>query len=58
MLVKQVPGGMLSNLESQLRANKQDKIDLVKDEIPKVRKDFGYPLVMPASQIVGAQLSS
>ena len=44
MLVKQVPGGMLSNLESQLRANKQeDKIDLVKDEIPKVRKDFGYP---------------
>ena len=57
MLVKQVPGGMLSNLESQLRANKQeDKIDLVKEEIPKVRKDFGYPpLVTPASQIVGAQ---
>ena len=57
MLVKQVPGGMLSNLESQLRANKQeDKIDLVKDEIPKVRKDFGFPpLVTPASQIVGAQ---
>jgi len=57
MLVKQVPGGMLSNLESQLRANKQeDKIDLVKDEIPKVRKDFGYPpLVTPVSQIVGAQ---
>ena len=57
MLVKQVPGGMLSNLESQLRANKQeDKIDLVKDEIPQVRKDFGYPpLVTPASQIVGAQ---
>ena len=57
MLVKQVPGGMLSNLESQLRANKQeDKIDLVKDEIPKVREDFGYPpLVTPASQIVGAQ---
>jgi oxaloacetate decarboxylase alpha subunit len=57
MLVKQVPGGMLSNLESQLKANKQeDKIDLVKDEIPKVRKDFGYPpLVTPASQIVGAQ---
>ena len=57
MLVKQVLGGMLSNLESQLRANKQeDKIDLVKDEIPKVRKDFGYPpLVTPASQIVGAQ---
>ena len=57
MLVKQVPGGMLSNLESQLRANKQeDKIDKVKDEIPLVRKDFGYPpLVTPASQIVGAQ---
>ena len=57
MLVKQVPGGMLSNLESQLKANKQeDKIDLVKDEIPKVRKDFGYPpLVTPASQIIGAQ---
>ena len=57
MLVKQVPGGMLSNLESQLRANKQeDKIDLVKDEIPKVREDFGFPpLVTPASQIVGAQ---
>ena len=57
MLVKQVPGGMLSNLESQLRANRQeDKIDNVKDEIPLVRKDFGYPpLVTPASQIVGAQ---
>jgi len=57
MLVKQVPGGMLSNLESQLRANKQeDKIDLVKEEIPKVREDFGFPpLVTPASQIVGAQ---
>jgi pyruvate/oxaloacetate carboxyltransferase len=48
---------MLSNLESQLKANRQeDKIDLVKEEIPKVRKDFGYPpLVTPASQIVGAQ---
>ena len=57
MLVKQVPGGMLSNLESQLKANRQeDKIDLVKEEIPKVREDFGYPpLVTPASQIVGAQ---
>ena len=57
MLVKQVPGGMLSNLESQLRANRQeDKIDKVKDEIPLVRRDFGYPpLVTPASQIVGAQ---
>ena len=57
MLVKQVPGGMLSNLESQLKANKQeDKIDLVKNEIPRVREDFGFPpLVTPASQIVGAQ---
>ena len=57
MLVKQVPGGMLSNLESQLKANKQeDKIDLVKEEIPKVRRDFGYPpLVTPVSQIIGAQ---
>ena len=57
ILVKQVPGGMLSNLESQLKANKQeDKIDLVKNEIPRVREDFGFPpLVTPASQIVGAQ---
>ena len=44
MLVKQVPGGMLSNLESQLKANNQeDKIDLVKEEIPKVRKRFWLP---------------
>ena len=57
MLVKQVPGGMISNLETQLKSNRQeDKIDQVKNEIPKVRKDFGYPpLVTPASQIVGAQ---
>jgi len=57
MLVKQVPGGMISSLETQLKSNKQeDKIDLVKNEIPKVREDFGYPpLVTPASQIVGAQ---
>tara|TARA_Y100001970_G_scaffold253905_1_gene329135 strand:- start:8784 stop:10145 length:1362 start_codon:yes stop_codon:yes gene_type:complete len=57
MLVKQVPGGMISNLESQLKSIKQeDKIELVKNEIPEVRKDFGYPpLVTPASQIVGAQ---
>ncbi|HIE48816.1 MAG TPA: pyruvate carboxylase subunit B [Gammaproteobacteria bacterium] len=57
MLVKQIPGGMLSNLESQLKANNQeDKIDLVKEEIPRVRKDFGYPpLVTPVSQIIGAQ---
>jgi|TARA_B110000438_G_C15820832_1_gene654394 oxaloacetate decarboxylase alpha subunit len=57
MLIKQVPGGMISNLESQLKANHQeDKIDLIKDEIPRVRRDFGYPpLVTPASQIIGAQ---
>ena len=57
MLVKQVPGGMISSLETQLKSNKQeDKIDLVKNEIPEVRKDFGYPpLVTPASQIEGAQ---
>tara|TARA_B100000965_G_scaffold199947_1_gene166948 strand:- start:236 stop:1591 length:1356 start_codon:yes stop_codon:yes gene_type:complete len=57
MLVKQVPGGMISNLETQLKSNRQeDKIDQVKNEIPEVRKDFGYPpLVTPASQIVGAQ---
>ena len=57
MLVKQVPGGMISSLETQLKSNKQeDKIDLVKNEIPKVRQDFGFPpLVTPASQIVGAQ---
>ena len=48
---------MISSLETQLKSNKQeDKIDLVKNEIPEVRKDFGYPpLVTPASQIVGAQ---
>ena len=57
MLVKQVPGGMIYNLETQLKSNRQeDKIDQVKNEIPKVREDFGYPpLVTPASQIVGAQ---
>ena len=48
---------MISNLETQLKSNRQeDKIDQVKNEIPKVREDFGYPpLVTPASQIVGAQ---
>jgi oxaloacetate decarboxylase alpha subunit len=53
----QVPGGMLSNLVSQLiQANKEDKFDEVLQEIPKVRKDFGYPpLVTPTSQIVGTQ---
>jgi len=53
----QVPGGMLSNLVSQLKqANKEDKFDEVLQEIPRVRKDFGYPpLVTPTSQIVGTQ---
>ncbi|HOJ10720.1 MAG TPA: oxaloacetate decarboxylase subunit alpha [Clostridiales bacterium] len=53
----QVPGGMLSNLVSQLKqANKEDKFDDVLKEIPRVREDFGYPpLVTPTSQIVGTQ---
>tara|TARA_B100000029_G_C16952604_1_gene733156 strand:- start:122 stop:592 length:471 start_codon:yes stop_codon:yes gene_type:complete len=57
MLIKQVPGGMLSNLESQLKAiNQEDKLEEVKKEIPLVRADLGYPpLVTPVSQIIGAQ---
>lgn len=53
----QVPGGMLSNLISQLKeAGKLDKLDEVLEEIPKVREDFGEPpLVTPSSQIVGTQ---
>jgi len=53
----QVPGGMISNLYSQLKEqNALDKIDAVHQEIPKVRKDLGYPpLVTPTSQIVGTQ---
>lgn len=56
-LMYQVPGGMLSNLISQLKeAKKEDKFYDVLAEIPKVRKDFGYPpLVTPSSQIVGTQ---
>jgi oxaloacetate decarboxylase alpha subunit len=56
-LVYQVPGGMLSNLISQLKqANAEDKYYDVLAEIPRVRKDFGYPpLVTPTSQIVGTQ---
>ena len=56
-LVYQVPGGMLSNLLSQLKqANAEDKYYDVLAEIPNVRKDFGYPpLVTPTSQIVGTQ---
>ena len=53
----QVPGGMLSNLVSQLKeANASDKYREVLEEIPRVRKDFGEPpLVTPSSQIVGTQ---
>lgn len=53
----QVPGGMLSNLISQLKeAGKLDKLDEVLEEIPKVREDFGEPpLVTPSSQIIGTQ---
>ena len=56
-LLYQVPGGMLSNLISQLKqANASDKYYDVLAEVPKVRKDFGYPpLVTPTSQIVGTQ---
>lgn len=57
ILVAQVPGGMLTNMESQLKQQgAEDKFDLVLDEIPRVRKDLGYiPLVTPTSQIVGTQ---
>ena len=56
-LLYQVPGGMLSNLLSQLKqAGAEDKFYDVLEEIPRVRKDFGYPpLVTPTSQIVGTQ---
>lgn len=56
-LIYQVPGGMLSNLLSQLKqANAADKFMDVLREVPKVREDFGYPpLVTPTSQIVGTQ---
>jgi len=57
ILVAQVPGGMLTNMESQLKQQgAEDKFDLVLEEIPRVRKDLGYiPLVTPTSQIVGTQ---
>lgn len=57
MLINQVPGGMLSNLESQLREmDADDKFEEVLSEIPRVRQDLGFvPLVTPSSQIVGAQ---
>ena len=56
-LLYQVPGGMLSNLNNQLKqAGKQDKLEEVLAEVPRVRKDSGYPpLVTPTSQIVGTQ---
>jgi len=56
-LIYQVPGGMLSNLVSQLKqAGKSDQYEEVLREIPRVREDFGYPpLVTPTSQIVGTQ---
>lgn len=57
ILLSQVPGGMLSNLAAQLaEQNALDKIKEVLEEIPRVRKDMGYPpLVTPTSQIVGTQ---
>jgi len=57
ILVAQVPGGMLTNLENQLREqNASEKIDAVLEEIPRVREDLGMlPLVTPTSQIVGTQ---
>ncbi|MGE5494310.1 MAG: pyruvate carboxylase subunit B [Burkholderiales bacterium] len=59
-LVYQVPGGMLSNLLAQLKAqNSLDRLDEVLAEIPNVRKDLGYPpLVTPMSQMVGVQAVS
>ncbi len=57
ILIAQVPGGMLTNLESQLKEQgASDKLDEVLEEIPRVRKDLGMiPLVTPTSQIVGTQ---
>jgi pyruvate carboxylase subunit B len=56
-LIYQIPGGMLSNLANQLKEqNALHRIDEVMQEVPRVRKDFGYPpLVTPSSQIVGTQ---
>lgn len=57
VLVNQIPGGMISNLANQLKEqNALERMDEVLDEVPRVRKDFGYPpLVTPSSQIVGTQ---
>ena len=59
-LLYQVPGGMLSNLLKQLKdAGKEDQLDAVLQEIPRVRKDSGYPpLVTPTSQIVAPRRCS
>lgn len=59
VLLYQIPGGMYSNLQSQLKeGNALDKLPLVMDEIPRVREEMGFPpLVTPTSQIVGAQAS-
>lgn len=59
-LIYQVPGGMLSNLVAQLTAQgKLDKLDEVLEEVPKVRKELGYPpLVTPMSQMVGVQATA
>ena len=57
ILKSQIPGGMISNMENQLREqNSLDKLQEVLEEVPRVRKDMGYPpLVTPTSQIVGSQ---
>ncbi|OOF28750.1 sodium-extruding oxaloacetate decarboxylase subunit alpha [Salinivibrio sp. IB872] len=57
ILIAQVPGGMLTNMEGQLKEQgAADRLDEVLDEIPRVREDLGYiPLVTPTSQIVGSQ---
>ncbi len=57
ILDSQIPGGMISNMENQLKEqNASDKIEEVLKEVPRVRKDLGYPpLVTPTSQIVGSQ---
>ncbi len=57
ILESQIPGGMISNMENQLKEqNSHDKMDEVLKEVPRVRKDLGYPpLVTPTSQIVGSQ---
>ena len=57
ILTAQVPGGMLTNMESQLKEQgAEDKFDAVLEEIPRVREDLGFiPLVTPTSQIVGTQ---